>query len=237
YANNWDLSTYLRNNAYNWDLRTYLRNNPQTSWIDKVELTRQVVAGLKFFHDKKIIRVEFHPKNILMYDSIPKLTNIGIAKFDFCEQLDNQISKDGLCNNFFKYIYRLNVITTIGKLIDKGLIVLKFLRMKEIAYKEVYNKDQIQEFDCVPDPKDISYTCNPISDNIFDVNTEHLLEFDFLEQQRERKKLFVKRFSLTKDRNKDEYDFVLGKKHILDNNGRFNAEKIEHFTQLFISQK
>ncbi|RIB24324.1 hypothetical protein C2G38_2242073 [Gigaspora rosea] len=278
--------------ANNWDLRTYLRNNPQTSWPDKVELTRQVLAGLKFLHDRKIIHVELHPKNILMYDSIPKLTNIGIEKFDSSftpytpsEQLNNQISKDGpkLNDQMSKDGTKLNIYS-LGMLCweisNNGILPfngsfdiplaykvidgfrespingtpLKYVdiytkcwdknpdkrpncfeileELKEISYEEVYNKDQIQEFDRVPDPKDISYTCDPISDNIFDVNTEHLLDFDFLEQERERMKLFVKRFGLTKGRNKDEYDFVKGKKHILDDNGRFNAEKIDHFTPI-----
>ncbi|CAG8598690.1 14629_t:CDS:2 [Dentiscutata erythropus] len=103
--------------------------------------------------------------------------------------------------------------------------------LKEISYEDV-DKNLVQEQDRVPDPEDTPLSPDITPDDAFDLNTEHLLDFDFLEQERERKKVFVKRFGLTKGRNRDGYDFVPGAKHILDDNGTFNTEKIEHFTPI-----
>ncbi|CAG8574247.1 5680_t:CDS:2 [Gigaspora margarita] len=218
-------------------------NNVQTFFFDGKAVTlKLLVNGRCNKSDSKRWQLElrhFEHENIL---KIYGLTSNG-------PKLNDQMSKDGtklniyslgmLCweisnNGVLPYNGSFDIPLAYKVIDDKRPNCLEILEeLKETSYEEVYNKDQTQDLDRVPDPKDISYTCDPIiSDNIFDVNTEHLLDFDFLEQERERKILFVKRFGLTKGRNKDEYDFVPGKKHILDDNGRFNAEKIDHFTPI-----
>ncbi|CAG8555483.1 16764_t:CDS:2, partial [Racocetra fulgida] len=101
---------------------------------------------------------------------------------------------------------------------DKRPSCLEILEeMREISYKEVYIRDQAQEQNYVPVPE---------SEH---VPLRHLLDFKWLEKEAKRKRLFVKRFGLTKGRNRNGFDFAPGKKHILDGNGRLDAKKLEHF--------
>ncbi|CAG8766831.1 8895_t:CDS:2, partial [Racocetra persica] len=265
---------FIREYANNGDLRDYLGKNPQMSWNDKVKLARQVVSGLKFLHDKKIIHVELHPKNILMHNSTPKLTNIGISKlttpngYPFThytppEVLAPQISNGGIppFNESFDIAVALKVIggsrevPVIGTPLkyiniyvkcwddnpDKRPSCLEILQeMREIVYEELYSRDQVQEQNYVPVPDSENGPLSPdfnFVNDLDEMEAGHLLNFDLLEQEAERKRLFVKRFGLTKGRNRDGFDFAPGKKHILYDNGGFNSKKIEHFTPIIYLAK
>ncbi|CAG8494735.1 17998_t:CDS:2 [Cetraspora pellucida] len=70
----------VREYAKNRDLRTYLSGS-SLAWNDKYSLSLQIVNGLKFLHDNGITHTELHPKNILIHNGIPKLTNIWLPKF------------------------------------------------------------------------------------------------------------------------------------------------------------
>ncbi|CAG8817162.1 11250_t:CDS:2, partial [Racocetra persica] len=59
------------------DLRHYLRQKHSLSWRDKFEITRQVVNGLNFLHDERVVHTELHPYNIFVHDGIPKIANLG----------------------------------------------------------------------------------------------------------------------------------------------------------------
>ncbi|CAG8824255.1 33087_t:CDS:2, partial [Racocetra persica] len=71
---------YIVREYANGDFRDYIKSHSPISWVKKLELTRQIVSGLRFLHDIKVIHSELHPNNILMHYTIPKLTNIGMSK-------------------------------------------------------------------------------------------------------------------------------------------------------------
>ncbi|RIB22912.1 hypothetical protein C2G38_928285 [Gigaspora rosea] len=76
---------YFVRDCYNTDLRTYLSQmsskGTPLSWNNKLILTRQIVDGLRYLHyEQKIAHSELHPKNIVMYEKIPKLANIRICQ-------------------------------------------------------------------------------------------------------------------------------------------------------------
>ncbi|CAG8509804.1 5924_t:CDS:2 [Gigaspora margarita] len=75
----------IREHANNGNMRDFLRNkhssNYPLSWEEKQSLTYQVTKGLNFLHDNGIVHPELHPKNILMHNLTPKITNIGLSKF------------------------------------------------------------------------------------------------------------------------------------------------------------
>ncbi|CAG8560769.1 25079_t:CDS:10, partial [Dentiscutata erythropus] len=79
-----DNNYYFVRGYYTTDLRSYLgqlrSNGTFLSWSDKLTLTWQVVEGLKYLHDQNIIHSELHPKNIVVYEGIPKLTNVWLSQ-------------------------------------------------------------------------------------------------------------------------------------------------------------
>ncbi|CAG8709547.1 4245_t:CDS:2, partial [Dentiscutata heterogama] len=75
---------YFVRGYYTTELRSYLShlrdNGTPLSWSDKLKLTQQVVEGLKYLHDQNIIHSELHPKNIVIHEGIPKLTNVWLPQ-------------------------------------------------------------------------------------------------------------------------------------------------------------
>ncbi|CAG8448411.1 9060_t:CDS:2 [Dentiscutata erythropus] len=63
------------------NLRDYLNSKGALlKWKEKLTLTSQIVNGLRFLHDRGVIHSDLNPKNIVMHEEIPKLTNIGMSQ-------------------------------------------------------------------------------------------------------------------------------------------------------------
>ncbi|CAG8662082.1 20864_t:CDS:2, partial [Dentiscutata erythropus] len=217
---------------------THGEKNNSLSWDDKLSLAYQVTKGLKFLHDNGIIHPELHPKNILMHNLTPKITHIGISKFH---------TTNGLPFTPYTPPQYLSVYNTIDK--TKLNIYSLGVLMWEISSNGVepfYKKFDDKRPSCseiLEELKNISYD-NSINDDLFmDVDLpaninetvivkDCILDFDDFEGQMMKKVQFVNRFSLNKGRIRDRNDFIIGKKHILDNNGELKLNKIDNFNPI-----
>ncbi|KAF0532411.1 chitin synthase regulatory factor chr2 [Gigaspora margarita] len=272
----------IREHANNGNMRDFLRNkhssNYPLSWEEKQSLTYQVTKGLNFLHDNGIVHPELHPKNILMHNLTPKITNIGISKFHTSNGLPftsysppeylnkyNTIDKTKLniyslgvlmweiSNNGIEPFYKkydgiklaVEIINCARELPIKGT-PLKYIDI----YKKCWDTNSDERPSCseiLEELKNISYDQvydNSNDDDIFmdndlPINTNEtviikdcVLNFDELENQMMKKIQFINHFSLNKGRNRDKNDFIIGKKDILNYNGKLNFIKIDNFNPI-----
>ncbi|CAG8549788.1 1790_t:CDS:2 [Gigaspora rosea] len=96
--------------------------------------------------------------------------------------------------------------------------------LKNISYDQVY--DNSNDDDIV---MDIDL---PINTNETVIIKDCFLDFDELENQMMKKIEFINHFSLNKGRNCDKNDFIIGKKNILNYNGKLNFIKIDDFNPI-----
>ncbi|CAH1759682.1 6951_t:CDS:2, partial [Entrophospora sp. SA101] len=69
YANNGNLSNYLKSNFNTMD------------WNVKLKFARQIASAVNHLHENKIVHRDLHSKNILIHNGNIKICDFGIAKF------------------------------------------------------------------------------------------------------------------------------------------------------------
>ncbi|CAB4426615.1 unnamed protein product [Rhizophagus irregularis] len=63
------------------NLREYLKNNFKfLEWSDKIQMSLDIVCGLKYLHSKQIIHRDLHAKNILVNNNRLMIADFGTSK-------------------------------------------------------------------------------------------------------------------------------------------------------------
>ncbi|CAG8494693.1 17996_t:CDS:2 [Cetraspora pellucida] len=213
-----DSVTRLMVECANMDLQTYLKmrsNSTPLTWSDKLLLTNGIVNGLKYLHDKEIIHSELHAKNVVMYNDIPKITNIGMLqarephdfKYSPPEILLSQSINDKKKLNIYSLGILMWVISNDGvepfsqrnsiQLVQLGIQIIKGARESP--------------------PK-------PSKKPTLDLACE--LDYKALIRQRELRIAFINLFALNRGRNPKELDFSHGVGIILRDDGNPKIHKI-----------
>lgn len=65
-----------------YDLNKYIKNlKPKSE--KKKEFSLDIVKGLQFLHDKKIIHGDIKPENILIYNNLAKISDFGLSCYEY----------------------------------------------------------------------------------------------------------------------------------------------------------
>ncbi|KAF0449995.1 chitin synthase regulatory factor chr2 [Gigaspora margarita] len=230
------------------------------AWNYKYLLSVQILNGLKFLHDNGITHSELHPKNILVHNGIPKLTNIWMPKFrvpnkfSFVEYCPPEIlSSDNIIPNKLKLdIYRLGVllweissngIEPFSKNCDRLSLTNDIKNgIRELPingtppkYVELYKKCWDNHPDNRPNCTNILAELNAQrtttnSNRYSDPNSKY-------ERLQQLKIEFVNLFNLNKGRNYNNNDFVNGEGTILRNDGGLKLQKIIHSSPIIYFSK
>ncbi|CAG8630085.1 15566_t:CDS:2 [Dentiscutata erythropus] len=112
--------------ANDGSLRTYLQTKQDNglykiSWSKLIQIANDMVNGLKFLHDKKIIHRDLHSKNILINDGWAVISDFGISQ----EEKVIANTPQSYVNLYQKYYG----MTTLSGVTDKVKInILKYVR-------------------------------------------------------------------------------------------------------------
>ncbi|KAG8920085.1 hypothetical protein FRC01_000937 [Tulasnella sp. 417] len=63
------------------DLEGYMEENLEYEFGDRFKITAQVGLGLRFIHEKGIMHGDIKPKNVLMYQGRPAISDFGTARW------------------------------------------------------------------------------------------------------------------------------------------------------------
>ncbi|CAG8757784.1 10440_t:CDS:2, partial [Dentiscutata erythropus] len=229
-----ELTYYFVRGCHTAELRPYLgqlrSNGTHLSWSDKIALTQQVVEGLKYLHDQNIIHSELHPKNIVVHEGIPKLTNVWLSQSrndNFSYSPPEILLSNNIENKTTKLnIYSLGILmweissdglepfnqnNSVKLAIDiiKGLQVLDKLR--NVSLSDVYYEEKVQNPAAsrrpTPNPKAVDLES-------LELDYEKLLGPKRLEAE------FVNHFALNRARNIQGFDYTRAKGIVLRNNGK-----------------
>ncbi|CAG8459406.1 18392_t:CDS:2 [Gigaspora rosea] len=213
------------------------------SWNNKLILTRQIVDGLRYLHyEQKIAHSELHPKNIVMYEKIPKLANIRIcqihkrnaivfSKYDAPEILLSQEIEDKkklniyslgvlmweISNDGVEPFYQNNAVTLAFDIIKaiRPTCASIFNELNNISLEDLYTAEKAR----IGIPAD-SHTNKPI------IIDELALDYDLILKKMQIKKEFINHFAFNRGRNIKEFDFIRAEGAILYDDGNPKIRKV-----------
>ncbi|CAG8448399.1 9059_t:CDS:2 [Dentiscutata erythropus] len=216
------------------DLRTYLKicsDGAPLTWHDKLLLTSGIVNGLKYLHDNDIIHSELHAKNIVMYNEIPKLTNIGMLQahasgdFSFSKYSPPEILLSLAVRDKKKLnIYSLGVL--MWEISNDGIEpfpqnvrpdceqIIK--KLKNISLSDSYDGRKIAN---TAGPRIYEPKPKPQTKKSIDLDLNCELDYEKLFRQKMLRVEFINHFALNRGRNLNGLDFRRGVGIILRDDG------------------
>ncbi|CAG8520488.1 31090_t:CDS:10 [Gigaspora margarita] len=219
----------------NYDyLSNYLRRHSLITWKDKITLLCLVFDGLKYLYNNNVDRFILDPKNIIMHNLIPKITNIEMSK-------DNTEVETGI--ETFHENYDISLTIRINKVARKSFInrkSLKYIDLCKLFSHDGYDKrliwhkiaEELENISC-----DQKYIKNPkqVNDHTrLDKKFLILPDFHSLEGVESKKQIGMF-FQLNKGRNRDGYNFISAKKEIFENI-EIKSEKLEFIPTVYFAK-
>ena len=83
-----DLYYYAMEYVDGENLTTRLRREKRIPWLEAIEISRQICAGLKHAHDAGVVHRDLKPSNLMLgKDGIVKITDFGVAQIFAADRL------------------------------------------------------------------------------------------------------------------------------------------------------
>ncbi|CAG8703843.1 15953_t:CDS:2 [Cetraspora pellucida] len=244
-------SYYFVREYYTMDLRSYFSqmraNSTPLSWDDKIALVRQVTDGLQYLHDQNILPSELHPRNIVMCEGIPKLTNLRMPQarargdFSFSKYSPPEVLLSHEPENKKKLnIYSLGVLMWeisndgVEPFNDDRTIALAINIIKAVrpTCAKILGELRNISLTDITDTYNVDKAYNTAGFQALRpkpkaIDLDLSLDYSALLRQKKMKAAFVDFFALNKGRNLNDFDFNRAEGMALDDNGDIKILKSE----------